>query len=255
MPSDPGNLPLQRLMPGDGVPADEVPTPQTPNTLHAESVLMQEFNYANVTAYQAKEERSSVFNVYLIQLGIAISGLVTLETIYVIHPLIGLTVVGIIVGTLSAVESLVYFARLFALGRVFQDSTIAMNLIKEFYIQQLKRQMPQLEQAFHWRLVDTDVMEQPVKLPFVMSFTVALSGSLSFAFAVYLSLFLHEELALPPGSFVPITLIDYIIIVLAFVADLITFAAYYATLIHRHSPARVLKSPMRARRSSAQRAP
>src|ERR1700738_1974552 len=50
--------------------------------LHAESILLEEFNYISVTLYQLKTERLQLFNIYLIIAGIVASGLGTIATIY-----------------------------------------------------------------------------------------------------------------------------------------------------------------------------
>src|SRR5271166_327303 len=50
-----------------------------PNSLDAglslENMLLEEFNYAGVTAYQAMEDRARMFNLYLLLVGILASGL------------------------------------------------------------------------------------------------------------------------------------------------------------------------------------
>jgi hypothetical protein len=242
MLSDPGNMPFQRFTPDDHLSVDGAPVPQMPQTLRADSILLQEFNHANVTAYQVKEERASTFNTYLVFLGIITSAFVALESFFLMHPLRELTITGVVGSLFATLESVVYFTRLFALGSTVQDSAITMNVIKEFYIQQLKRQMPQLEQAFHWRLADTNDMEQSGRMPAVMSLTLSLSGSMFFSFAVYLILSFREEVALPAEGFVQTTPTDIIVIALAFVVSLTTFVAFNAVLVHRHNPARVLQA-------------
>lgn len=242
MSSDPGNMPFQRLMPDSGMSTDDAPDPPLARALHAENILMQEFNHANVTVYQAKEERARVFNTYLVQMGVLFTGLVTLETIYASHPLNVLAVTALVGGVFGGVESVAYFARVFALGSTLRDSLIAMNLIKEFYIQQLKREMPQLAQAFHWRLVGYSGGEQSGKMPFVMSFSLALIGSTFFAFAISLVLFLRKALGLPAGTSVQTTPADIAIVSLTMAISLLTFAAYYAVLMLRHHAERGLRA-------------
>lgn len=242
MPSDPGNMPFQRRMADSGVSTDDAPDPQMVHALNAENILMQEFNHANVTAYQTKDERAHVFNTYLVQMGVLFTGLVTLETIYANHPLNVLAVSALIVGVFAGVVSVAYFARVFALGSTLQDSLIAMNLIKEFYIQQLKREMPQLEQAFRWRLVGYSASEQSGKMPFVMSFSLALIGSTFFAFAISLVLFLRKALGQPAGTGVQTTTADIAIVSLTWGIGLLAFAAYYAVLMLRHNAERGLRA-------------
>jgi hypothetical protein len=235
MSSDPGNMPFQRLMPDHPVSVAAAQAPGIPQALHADSILLQEFNHANVTAYQAKEERARLFSTYLVQMGVVVSAVVTLETIYASHPQIVLTVGAIIMGAFGGIESVVYFARVFALGSTLQDSIVAMNLIKEFYIQQLQREMPQLEHAFHWRLAGKSARKQSGKMPFLMSSSLSLIGSAFFAFAVALLLFLQQMLTLPEDTAVQTTPADIAIVSLALLVCLLAFAAQYAVLVRRHN--------------------
>src|SRR6266478_4752570 len=43
--------------------------------LKIENMLLEEFNYAGVTAYQAMEDRARMFNLYLLLVGVVASGL------------------------------------------------------------------------------------------------------------------------------------------------------------------------------------
>ncbi len=44
-------------------------------TLNIENMLLEEFNYASVAAYQAMEDRARMFNIYLLLIGVIASGL------------------------------------------------------------------------------------------------------------------------------------------------------------------------------------
>ncbi|HEY7022214.1 MAG TPA: NUDIX hydrolase, partial [Ktedonobacterales bacterium] len=59
MPADPTNMPFRRREPGEDVAARPLDS-----QLRLETMLMEEFNYAGVTAYQAYEDRARMFNLY-----------------------------------------------------------------------------------------------------------------------------------------------------------------------------------------------
>lgn len=246
MPSDPGNMPFQRAMPyGEASTHDDTAdtSPADAGALHAEHILLQEFNRANVTAYQLRDERTRTFNAALVQTGIVISALTALESVYILHPLGSLTGVGILASLYSVVSSFVYFARLFVLGTRIQDSMITMNVIKEFYIQQLHRQVPQLDQAFHWRLSDTRAIGQSDRMPLLMSLSVSLAGSAFFSFAVTLIQAFQRELATPGGGFFhQETLADVVVTALAFGVALLAFLVFYVALEQRYGLASMLRT-------------
>ena len=61
-----------------------------------------------------------------------------------------------------------------------------MNVIKEFYIRQFQTKIPSIEQIFRWRLKTTPAAERFGSVTFVMSYLVAVVGSLCIALATTL---------------------------------------------------------------------
>jgi 8-oxo-dGTP pyrophosphatase MutT (NUDIX family) len=201
MPRDPSNMPFARSAPfreddapPPGKPAeskDGASTPAKPAetrldaTLKAENMLLEEFNYASLTAYQAFEDRARIFNFYLLLVGILASALGALYqlggslSVYV-HPM------GIILLVLAGILGIVFFLQLIRLRQAYRDSLITMNVIKEFYIKQFEVEMPVLSRAFRWRLGTIPPGERLGSLTFWVSYTVAFLGSLCFAGAAFL---------------------------------------------------------------------
>lgn len=73
MTLDPRNLPYER--PAPFLSAEAPATGTDAHELKAESILLEEFNYAGVTAYQAREDSANLINVYLLATGALATGL------------------------------------------------------------------------------------------------------------------------------------------------------------------------------------
>ncbi|HEX5547060.1 MAG TPA: hypothetical protein VFX24_06585, partial [Ktedonobacterales bacterium] len=68
MPMDPTNPPAQRSAPFRESVASS--SGGNDSGLKIENMLLEEFNYASTTAYQAMEDRARMFNMYLLVVGI-----------------------------------------------------------------------------------------------------------------------------------------------------------------------------------------
>jgi hypothetical protein len=153
-------------------------------TLNIENMLLEEFNYVGVTAYQAMEDRARMFNIYLLLIGVIASGLGAIYQLggsansYLRPAAIGLLLITGLVG-------IAFFVKLIRLRQAWRESVICMNVIKEFYIRQFQRQMPGIERAFRWRLKSIPAGERFGSTTFIVCFTVALLESLCFAGAAF----------------------------------------------------------------------
>jgi ADP-ribose pyrophosphatase len=191
MPADPMNMPFPRREPGgDGVahPLD--------GQLRLETMLMEEFNYAGVTAYQAFEDRARMFNLYLLLIGVLASGLGALYQLgggfqaYTPALTFGLL---FIAGSLGVV----FFVQLIRLRQAHRDSLITMNVIKAHYIRMFAPQYQNLPNVFHWRLETIPSDERVGSVTFLVNFTVAFLDSLCLGAAVffgYVILFVPTDL-------------------------------------------------------------
>ena len=167
-------------------------------SLKVENMLLEEFNYASVTAYQSMEDRARLSSFYYLLLGIVVSGL---AAIYQIsggtHPIPRLLVAALLV--VAAIVSITFFITIIRLRQAHRESILCMNVIKEFYIQQFKQQMPAIEHAFHWRLKSIPLGERIGSVTFMMGYLNALIGSLCLAGAIFIG---TEQLFTGLGAFI-----------------------------------------------------
>lgn len=148
--------------------------------LNADSILLEEFRYATSTTIQLQQERSSLFNLYLILAGILVTGLSALVTVQATTRPIETKTLSLLagVGLIGAsLLSFIFFIWLIGLGRNYDEAIVKINRIKEFYIQQFKEQLP-LESVLHGRLTTLLELGRVESSTFFMSLIVALLGSL-----------------------------------------------------------------------------
>jgi len=120
--------------------------------LKAESILLEEFNYASVVAYQAKTDSANLFNLYLLAVGAMATGLGVLVSAATHTSQLQITLIAMLALIIFTILSFAFFVKFFELGQDYREALLAMSVVKEFYIQKLKRGAPEIEQAFRWRL-------------------------------------------------------------------------------------------------------
>jgi ADP-ribose diphosphatase len=190
MPADPTNMPFPRRESGGASvrPLD--------GQLRLETMLMEEFNYAGVSAYQAFEDRARMFNLYLLLIGVLASGLGALYQlggVQAFTPYLTFALL-FIAGSLGVV----FFVQLIRLRQAHRDSLVTMNVIKAHYIRMFAPQYQNLPNVFHWRLETIPSDERVGSVTFLVNFTVAFLDSLCLAAAVffaYIIVFVPVDLA------------------------------------------------------------
>ena len=163
-------------------------------TLKAESILLEEFKQASVTANQIKVEVASLFNIYLIAGSIVASSILALGTLfatnYIYFTAEGRVVIGgahyytlilSIILLLCGTISITFFARFVHLNQEYLESISIMNEINEFYIQRLKQELPNIEQVLH----RVQPSRNHKSVPYVIRYTVSLAGSLCLGYAFF----------------------------------------------------------------------
>ena len=151
MSFDPRNLPFQQT--AQFMQATETaPRPTSAQELKAESILLEEFSYAGVSAYQAREDSAALINLYLLATGAMATGLGVLANAYAGTARPTISIVAITALVILSIFSFAFFARLLGLEQEYREGVLAMAVIKEFYIQRLRRTAPEIELAFRWRL-------------------------------------------------------------------------------------------------------
>jgi 8-oxo-dGTP pyrophosphatase MutT (NUDIX family) len=196
MPRDALNMPYKRPA---TYRADESGPDETPggldSTLKLDNMLLEEFNYASVTAYQALEDRARMFNLYLLLIGVVASGI---GAIYQLGKQNGtasnaantaannsLQLLVVVLLLAAAFLGLVFFLKVIYLRRAWLESARAMNAIKEFYIKRFGPMVPGLDRAFRWRL-DT-IPHKRGAVTFLICYTMAFLGSSCLAGAIFIA--------------------------------------------------------------------
>jgi hypothetical protein len=205
MPRDIPQMPLPRAVSfRDDAPATGEPVASVNPTLRIDNMLLEEFNYASLTAYQAMEDRARMFNLYLIVFGILASGL---GAVYQIGGALRAYTQPLALALLliAGVMGIAFLVQLIRLRQAYRESLIAMNVVKEYYIQQFKNVHHDIETAFRWRLTTIPTGERFGSVTFIVCMTVALLGSVSFGAAaivgyeIWSGALSNDLLAIPSG--------------------------------------------------------
>lgn len=196
--------------------------------LSIESLLIEEYKYASTTAYQSLEDRARVINIYYIFLGILATGLATIYQFSGPTRTYSQSLVILILFVAGGL-SFTFFINVIRLRQAFRESIVSMNVIKEFYIHQFQQQMPQIEQAFRWRLKTIPSGERIGSVTFWMSFLIALTGSLCLAAATALTVrqLQHDKNLINTFS--------VIISLIVFLSVLFLYFLYYRHSLSKHS--------------------
>ena len=184
MPMDPTNPPAQRSAPFRESEANS--SSGNDSGLKIENMLLEEFNYASTTAYQAMEDRARMFNMYLLVVGILGSAFGA------IYPLGGasrsfIQPIAAVVLFAAGIAGIAFFVLLIRLRQAFRQSLITMSVIKEFYIREFQEQMPTVQHAFRWRLSGIPAGERAGSATFIVCHMVGFIGALCFAGCVFMS--------------------------------------------------------------------
>ena len=149
--------------------------------LHEEEILKLEFEYAQKTAEQAQDDRMAIVNLYLLLVGGLGSVALALPQ-FSAQPAFALPdeAYAVLFGLLGLLGFFTLLT-LVRLRQAWQDSALAMNRIKQLYIEKF----PDLANAFRWR---ADTIPPPGKLwtiTFNLSLLVALIDSVAMGAAAH----------------------------------------------------------------------
>ena len=243
MPRDATNLPFPRSAPYQKSQTGEqqaAPGGNLNTTLNIENMLLEEFNYASLTAYQSMEDRARISSLYYLLLGALASGLLAIyqsggSTHNYSQPL----VVAILV--LAGLLSITFFEKIIRGRAAYRESLICMNVIKEFYIKQFEQDMPHIQEAFRWRLKTIPAGESIKTVTFAISALIALMGSICLGMAVLLGL--APEVVVNPGSAGPI---PYLVSAVVFLAILLLYIWYYRRSLSQNREREVIEKQAEA---------
>lgn len=146
--------------------------------LDPNEILSHEFDYAAQTAFQAHEDRVTVFNYYLVTAGTLITAVVLADLTDHAH----LATFGLLSGGL-AVLGLVSLLKLAKLRLAWIDSVRAMCQIKVYYIQRCGDES--LAQAFRWTMETVPSAGKRWTVAFLLALAITFLSSTSAGGAVF----------------------------------------------------------------------
>jgi ADP-ribose pyrophosphatase len=186
MPIDPTNAP-QSMIPGPAAgPAAGGGAPD-PAALSLENILTQEFGYANVTAYQAMEDRARLFGLYLTLVGVLAAALGAVSQLGGNFSKEFLLPVAAFLLLLAGLLGRIFFLQLIRVRQAWRGSALAMTRIKEYYIERLRPTVPDIDRAFMWRLATLPAGEKRGTITYLVCYTTAIIGSLSTGLAFFIA--------------------------------------------------------------------
>lgn len=223
----------KRLRVGDEASAAEHDT-----TLKLDNILLEEYEYAGTTAYQTMEDRARMFNLYLLLVGVVASALGAIYQLARPSDPIAAREINTLIVTLlvvSGVLGFAFFVKIIRLRQAYREALIAMNLIKEFYIRELKRQVPHVEHAFRWRLLTIPSGERVGSVTFVICYTIAFLASLCFAGAAFVLYSFNTAKVAGVGLPLAPDVQPFALAGLVFLIVLLLQILYYITKLNKHN--------------------
>jgi hypothetical protein len=211
-------------------------------TINLGDMLLEEYKQANTMALMTLNDRTQLFNNYLFLAGGfaaaafgAISQLGRDGTGDRFMPLVILTLV--IIGLLGVV----FFMQVLRLRLAFRQSLVAMDRIREYYIRQFRREVPDIDRAFLRDLDQAPTSERLRSNSFLIAYVIAFMDSLFLAGAVFLGYqtYLSSGEASVSGT-MALLLAGVVFVVLALLHSL-----YYRRVLYRHAGARALDRLLR----------
>lgn len=149
--------------------------------LKPSDILLAEFNYAAATANRAKADRASIFTLFLAATGASVTAIGALGNGWTVKAVQPMAIVEVMVLFLAAVLCFAFFVKIYYLGQECHESLIAMNVVKEYYLKRLPDDDPPLADAFRWRLATIPCGERVTGGSSLISYTIAILGSLALA--------------------------------------------------------------------------
>jgi hypothetical protein len=208
--------------------------------LKVESILLEEFRYGSRLITQVQQDRSNLFNIYLIIAGVIATALGTVQTV-ITNKIIEGKDLALVAGCgliLASLLSLAFFTRLLGLARTHREGVIIITRIREFYIQQFEGQVP-LRRVLCPRFSTTSNIGRAGSSTFLIGCTIVSLGSFYLSGAVGLLVYA----LLPPfGPSTPYSMTDGLILTgPIFVISLMLYLLYYRMKLNRSNTVRAIE--------------
>lgn len=220
------------------------PQSGTDDTLKLDGLLLAEFDYASNSAYQAMEDRTRTFNLYLVIFGVLASFLATL---YQFGNLKALTQpLTILLLAAGGILGLVFFVQLIRLRQAHQESIVTMNMIKEYYLRVVGQERPDIGRVFNWRLAGMKAGERFGSVTFLVCFTVALLDGLALAVASMVAYLLSSGSGAidpqSPETYLPAGVLGIVVLAVAILLQVV----YYRVALSRSREKQRIKDAEKA---------
>lgn len=177
MPFSPSNHnPMQSATAGQ-----RDPLTNTDQTLRLESIMLEEFNYANATAYQALDDRGRMFGIYLGIASVLAGGLGALYELG--NRSAHSEVIASALLVLAGFIGLIFFFKIIRIRQALDDSLRTMNVIKEHYITLFKGTVPAVDEIFRWRLKTIPAGNRFGSLTFLVCLAITVIDSVALGLA------------------------------------------------------------------------
>lgn len=244
MPRDIENMPFER--PAAFREQAGEPGPAHDSSLRLENMLLEEFNYAGVTAYQANEDRARMFNLYLLLIGVLGSALAAIYQIGGgLKAFAGELAIALLL--VAGLMGVAFFMKLVRLRQAWRESVLAMSLVKEYYIREFNDSAPHAVHAFYWRLKTLPTGEKMTSTTAVVCATVASLGSLCIMGAVVVMGLQWLPGALRPSEAASAVALAWLFGAIVLIATLIGFTVFYRRALSRsREAAQTLRAAWRA---------
>lgn len=158
-------------------------TTSTDTTLHAENILLKAFELASESASQSYTARDNTANLFLLLVGALATGLGALFQLGSNFRNLLLPSSAFILFAASLL-SVTLFVRYLSTRSTYIESLISANLIIEYYLQHLEPVMPDLGDAFRWRLSNIPTLR---RVGPIMLYPMALCGSICFSASLFIA--------------------------------------------------------------------
>ena len=148
--------------------------------LDPNEILIAEYNYIAQTAFQANEDRARVSTFYMVTLGSLVAAILSSQ--FITFNLPGAYWAFAVLFTLVSSIGILTLLQLVRLRQAWLDSALAMNQIKDFYIQNIRN--VNLEGAFRWKAATLPKKYKLWSISFLLALQVALLGGVMLGSAV-----------------------------------------------------------------------
>ena len=147
-----------------------------------DAILVAEYEYISQSAFQANEDRAKVATLFLLSVASFLGAMLTAPSLTAAGQQASLAFSALFV--VLAIYAGLTLGQLIRLREAWQDSVIAMNKIKDYYLAQAEAGDQPLADAFAWGSATIPKKFKPWSVSFMLALQVAVLGAASLGAAV-----------------------------------------------------------------------